>query len=243
MLASGDGGGAGAIGSRGRGRHRRVPASCAPAGPDPAACAARIRGHIPTFNESVDDAHGMIRIFEVEFRPSEVLFQMEPQSYRVYLAEFGQQADGDDAEAGAAAAGAAEVATMTERGVTESVVEQAALAWLESTGWSVRQRRRDRARRTCCRARRLRSSRSRCERLRDALARLNPTFAAEAVRGCVPQAHTARRRGADPRNRALHRPGRGRRDGGVPRRRGRHPRRAGAGDRLRTNPTTITGWR
>lgn len=27
---------------------------------------------------------------------------------------------------------------MTERGVTESVVEQAALAWLESIGWSVR---------------------------------------------------------------------------------------------------------
>ena len=26
---------------------------------------------------------------------------------------------------------------MTERGVTESVVEQAALAWLESVGWSV----------------------------------------------------------------------------------------------------------
>ncbi len=26
---------------------------------------------------------------------------------------------------------------MTERGVTESVVEQAALAWLESLGWTV----------------------------------------------------------------------------------------------------------
>ena len=26
---------------------------------------------------------------------------------------------------------------MTDRGVTESVVEQAALAWLESAGWSV----------------------------------------------------------------------------------------------------------
>jgi len=26
---------------------------------------------------------------------------------------------------------------MTERGLTESVVEQAALVWLESTGWSV----------------------------------------------------------------------------------------------------------
>ena len=40
------------------------------------------------FNDSVDEAHGMIRIYDVEFRPSEVLFQMEPESYRVYLAEF-----------------------------------------------------------------------------------------------------------------------------------------------------------
>ena len=42
----------------------------------------------PDFNDSVDESHGMIRIYEVEFRPSEVLFQMEPESYRVYLAEF-----------------------------------------------------------------------------------------------------------------------------------------------------------
>ena len=27
---------------------------------------------------------------------------------------------------------------MTDRGVTESVVEQAALAWLESLGWAIR---------------------------------------------------------------------------------------------------------
>jgi hypothetical protein len=40
------------------------------------------------FNESVDDSFGTIRIFESEFRPSEVLFQMEPETYRVYLAEF-----------------------------------------------------------------------------------------------------------------------------------------------------------
>lgn len=42
----------------------------------------------PEFNDSVDETHGAIRIYEVEFRPSEVLFQMEPESYRVYLAEF-----------------------------------------------------------------------------------------------------------------------------------------------------------
>ena len=51
------------------------------------------------FNDSVDESHDMIRIFEVEFRPSEVLFQMEPQSYRVYLAEFDGEADGADSMA------------------------------------------------------------------------------------------------------------------------------------------------
>ena len=48
----------------------------------------------PAFNESVDDTHGMIRIFDVEFRPSDVLFQMEPETYRVYLAEFNPEAEG-----------------------------------------------------------------------------------------------------------------------------------------------------
>ncbi len=51
------------------------------------------------FNDSMDDTQGMIRIFEVEFRPSEVLFQMEPESYRVYLAEFDEEADGTEAMA------------------------------------------------------------------------------------------------------------------------------------------------
>jgi hypothetical protein len=63
----------------------------------------------PAFNASVDEIHGMIRIFEVEFRPSEVLFQMEPESYRVYVAEFDADAEAENAEAGAAPAGPAEV--------------------------------------------------------------------------------------------------------------------------------------
>lgn len=46
------------------------------------------------FNDSVDDVHGMFRVFEVEFRPSEVLFHLEPESYRVYLAEFEPDANG-----------------------------------------------------------------------------------------------------------------------------------------------------
>ena len=62
----------------------------------------------PEFNDSVDEEHGMIRVYEAEFRPSEVLFQMEPESYRVYLVEFGAEAE--DGEASAMEAGPAEVA-------------------------------------------------------------------------------------------------------------------------------------
>lgn len=40
------------------------------------------------FNDSVDEMHGTIRILEAEFRASEVLFRMEPESYRIYAAEF-----------------------------------------------------------------------------------------------------------------------------------------------------------
>jgi hypothetical protein len=54
----------------------------------------------PAFNESVDEAHGPIRIFESEFRPSEVLFQMEPESYRIHLAEYGEDAEGAEAATG-----------------------------------------------------------------------------------------------------------------------------------------------
>ena len=49
------------------------------------------------FNDAVDEAHGSIQIYESGFRPSEVLFQMEPETYRVYLAEF--DVDTEDVEA------------------------------------------------------------------------------------------------------------------------------------------------
>lgn len=52
--------------------------------------------HNPEFNDSVDETHGVIRIYDVEFRPSEVLFQMEPETYRVYLTEFGAEVDATD---------------------------------------------------------------------------------------------------------------------------------------------------
>ncbi len=48
----------------------------------------------PAFNESLDETFGPFQIFEVEFRPSEVLFRLEPETYRIYEAEFG-----DDPEA------------------------------------------------------------------------------------------------------------------------------------------------
>ena len=48
-----------------------------------------------TFNDHVDEASGPVHIFEVEFRASEVLFRMEPETYRIYLAEF----DGNNPDA------------------------------------------------------------------------------------------------------------------------------------------------
>ena len=46
------------------------------------------------FNGAIDDSHGPIRIIEIELRASEVLFQMEPESYRIYLAEFDGASEG-----------------------------------------------------------------------------------------------------------------------------------------------------
>jgi hypothetical protein len=40
------------------------------------------------FNESVDEAHDIVRIFDEEFLPSRVLFELAPEPYRVYLADF-----------------------------------------------------------------------------------------------------------------------------------------------------------
>ena len=35
------------------------------------------------------------RILDVEFRPSEVLFTLEPETYRIYLADFNDTADSE----------------------------------------------------------------------------------------------------------------------------------------------------
>ena len=50
-----------------------------------------------TFNESLDENFGPFRVFDIEFRPSEVLFSLEPETYRIYLAEYdGESEDGTD---------------------------------------------------------------------------------------------------------------------------------------------------
>jgi hypothetical protein len=40
------------------------------------------------FNDYVDETHEPFRVFEVELQPSRVLFEMEPETYRVYMAEL-----------------------------------------------------------------------------------------------------------------------------------------------------------
>ena len=44
------------------------------------------------FDSFVDSQHGAMPIFELEFTASDILFQMEPESYRILLAEFVGQA-------------------------------------------------------------------------------------------------------------------------------------------------------
>ena len=46
-----------------------------------------------TFNESLDQDLGLFEIFESKFRPSEILFKLEPKTYRLCLVEF--EGDGD----------------------------------------------------------------------------------------------------------------------------------------------------
>ena len=94
---------------------------------------------------------------------------------------------------------------MSQTSFTESVVEQAALAWLESVGWAIRQgaeiapgepaAERDAYGQVVL-----------AQRLRDALARLNPALPAEALEDAFRK--LTRPEGAElvARNRAVHRP-------------------------------------
>jgi type I restriction enzyme R subunit len=93
---------------------------------------------------------------------------------------------------------------MTEHGFTESVVEQAALAWLESIGWRVAHGP-DIAPDMLAAERRDYGEVVLAQRLRDALARLNPALPTEALEDAFRK--LTQPEGADPiqRNRALHR--------------------------------------
>jgi type I restriction enzyme R subunit len=93
---------------------------------------------------------------------------------------------------------------MIESGVSESVVEDAALAWLESIGWRIAHGP-DIAPDMLAAERRDYGEVVLAQRLRDALARLNPTLPAEALEDAFRK--LSRPEGAEliQRNRALHR--------------------------------------
>ena len=51
----------------------------------------------PGFNNSIDDTHEICVILEAEFWPSAVLFQIEPETYRLRLAEFKTETEESEA--------------------------------------------------------------------------------------------------------------------------------------------------
>jgi len=61
----------------------------------PTASVSRFEDHA-AFNDALDEEIGAVQIREVSFRPSEVLFRMEPETYRIYLAEFGGDAEPEE---------------------------------------------------------------------------------------------------------------------------------------------------
>ncbi|MCY4526235.1 MAG: abortive infection family protein [Anaerolineaceae bacterium] len=54
----------------------------------------------PAFNDSFDESVGPVSFSDVVFRASEVLFTMEPETYRIYLAEYESEADSGLTSAG-----------------------------------------------------------------------------------------------------------------------------------------------
>jgi hypothetical protein len=45
------------------------------------------------FNAYVNEAHAPVRIFEEDFEPSRILFELAPEAYRLYLAEYAPEQD------------------------------------------------------------------------------------------------------------------------------------------------------
>lgn len=120
---------------------------------------------------------------------------------------------------------------MTER-FTESTVEDAALAWLESIDWRIAHGP-EIAPDTPAAERADYGDVVQAQRLRDALARLNPRPARRGNRGRLPQTDAAGRGRPGPAKPRAAPPAGRRRYRRVPRRGRRDPRRAGAGARLR----------
>jgi len=51
------------------------------------------------FNAFVDETHEAVRIFEEEFMPSRILFEMAPEPYRVYLTGFRDDREAEEIDA------------------------------------------------------------------------------------------------------------------------------------------------
>jgi len=47
------------------------------------------------FNQYVDDAHERVQIFEEYFDPSRILFELAPEAYKLYLAEYSPETEAD----------------------------------------------------------------------------------------------------------------------------------------------------
>ena len=60
------------------------------------------------FNDCVDEAHQVVRIFHLEYRPSEVLFNVDQEAYRDLLANFQPEASPAEAAATGDTTGAPE---------------------------------------------------------------------------------------------------------------------------------------
>src|SRR5437867_4230728 len=93
---------------------------------------------------------------------------------------------------------------MTDSGVSESVIEQAALAWLESLGWSIKHGP-DIAPDTLAAERSNYREVVLVRRLRDALERLNPELPPAAVNDAYRKITRPEGPTLEARNRALHR--------------------------------------
>ena len=67
-----------------------------------------------SFNEYVNETHEPVRIFEEDFEPSRILFDLAPEAYRLYLGEYSPELNADQLSTESAAERVAEPLTGTE---------------------------------------------------------------------------------------------------------------------------------